>query len=77
MTNEQRQAVIDTANTLREIVQEIESRPETTQNRYGDYLSLLSQLNERKPLPTFWALCLVIAGGNKQGIESALKIIKP
>jgi len=75
LTAEQKKAVVDMAAELKETVKEIESRFETTQNRYGDYLALISKLNERKPMPMFWGLCLIVAGANSAGVRAAVKLI--
>ena len=73
LSAKQKEALIQSANVLAETVQEIESRPETTQNHYGDYMALLAKLIERKKTPMFWALCLVVAGANKQGVQDAIR----
>ena len=60
---------------LEKQVQRIENKTATTQNRYGDYLHLLSVLIGER-IPKNIARDLIIrAGGNAEGINSAMKII--
>lgn len=75
MNQEQQQAIEKTAAALRQVVAEIEAKPETTRNRYGEYMSLLHQLNKYKRAPKFWAAVLVTAGANRQGVEDAAGLI--
>jgi hypothetical protein len=65
----------ETANALREIVAEIELKPATTRNRYGDYMGLITKLNERRHAPLFWSACLIKAGANAQGVRDALQVL--
>ena len=76
MNQEQQQVIEKTAAALREVVAEIEAKPETTRNRYGDYMNLLQKLNEYKRAPKFWAVVLVTAGANRQGVEDAAGLIQ-
>ena len=61
---------------LQELVKIAENKPITTQNNYGNYLGLLTQLKGELGLNTAKIL-LIKAGGNELGIEDASKIIKP
>lgn len=65
----------ETAKALRDIVAEIELKPATTRNYYGDYMSLIIQLNERRHAPLFWGACLIKAGANGQGVRDALEVL--
>ena len=55
------------------LVQAIEAKPATTQNRYGDYMAVLGQA------PRATALLLGVAmaenGGNRAGIAAAFKAL--
>lgn len=64
------------AEALRETVQSIEARPETTRDRYGDYMVLISKLIERRPAPPlFYAACLIKAGANPEGVKAAAGLL--
>lgn len=61
-----------------ELVKSIESKPETTRNRYGGYMNTLSLLRSgwANTLSTqAFANLLIRAGGNKQGILDAVKVL--
>ena len=58
---------------LQKLVKIAENKPLTTQNNYGNYLALLTQLKGELGLNMAKAL-LIKAGGNKAGIEDASKI---
>ena len=58
---------------LQKLVKIAENKPKTTQNNYGNYLGLLTQLKGELGLNMAKAL-LIKAGGNKAGIEDASKI---
>jgi hypothetical protein len=58
---------------LQKLVKIAENKPKTTQNNYGNYLALLTQLKGELGLNMAKAL-LIKAGGNKAGIEDASKI---
>ena len=59
---------------LREMIKLIESRPKTTQDNYGRYVHLLTDLKAQIGLDIAKTL-LIKAGGNKNGINSACRII--
>ena len=60
---------------LEKQVERIEKKIPTTQNRYGDYLNLLTTLiSEKIPKPIARDL-IIKAGGNFEGINSAYQII--
>lgn len=64
------------AEALRPVVAEIEARPETTRDRYGDYMALISQLIERRAAPPlFYAACLIKAGANPEGVKAAAGLL--
>ena len=58
-----------------EIVKKIESGPKLTQNHYGQYMTVLSALATDKNTASYYAGCLVLAGANRQGVVSALKLL--
>ena len=61
---------------LKIIVNNIEKKPETTKNRYGCYLSILTDLINNKININIALELLIKANGNKAGIISALNILK-
>ena len=67
--------VEELANDLKELVQETESSAKTTQNHYGKYMSILSQLSHGdKRTGNIVALALIRAGANQQGVKDALRL---
>ena len=60
---------------LIELVNNAENKPYTTQNNYGAYLSLLTSLKPQLGLD-YAVKLLVMAGGNKQGILDAKKLLQ-
>jgi len=59
-------------------VTKIEASIKTTQNHYGRYMSLLSQMAKGdKHLAMVFSLAMVKAGANRDGIKSALQILFP
>lgn len=67
--------VDDLAKEFKPVVSDIESGIKTTQNNYGRYLSLLSQLSDgNKNKSQIFALALIKAGANRAGVSSALKV---
>lgn len=75
MTQEQQQVIDKTAQALRETVAAIEAKPATTRHHYAEYMTLLSDLNRYKHATRFWALVLIHAGANAQGVEDAARLI--
>ena len=61
-------------NDLKKVVLNVESKPKTTQDHYGDYLHVLTNLKSQIGLNIARSL-LIKAGGNKNGINSACRII--
>jgi hypothetical protein len=61
-------------NDLKKVVLNVESKPKTTQDHYGDYLHVLTNLKSQIGLNIAKSL-LIKAGGNKNGINSACRII--
>ena len=60
---------------LTEMVANKHKLPKTTQYNYGSYLELLSWLTDAKVELSTASLLLIIAGADKRGIQSAVKII--
>jgi len=60
---------------LKEMIEQAEKKPYTTQNNYGEYMKLLTTLKSQLGLDNSSQL-LAMAGGNKQGILDARKILK-
>ena len=70
--------VNELAEDFRPQVTKIETGLKTTQNNYGAYLSLLSQMAKGdKNLAMVFSLAMIKAGANREGIKSALKILFP
>jgi len=60
---------------LKEIIKQAELMPYTTKNNYGKYLGILTTLKPQLGLDNSVKL-LIMAGGNRQGILDASKILK-
>lgn len=75
MTNKTEAMLQDLANDMRGLVSEIESSIKTTQNHYGRYMSLISQVAKGdKVTATIVAEALVLAGANKTGVRDAMRV---
>ena len=62
-------------NQVEQMVNKVENKPKTTQDRYGDYMHLISVLIDNK-LPIGIACQLLIkCGGNVNGVTAARKCI--
>ena len=73
--NDATKAIIDDmAETLKPIVQGIETSIKSTQNHYGRYLSILTQFQD-KQMRSIVVKALIQAGANQAGVNSALKIL--
>ena len=79
MTQEQELAVskliTGLASDLKETVTNIEKKFATTQNRYGDYMSLIGSVAKDKKMANLISLALIQAGANKQGVISAMLVL--
>lgn len=64
--------ITDMAEEIRPIVQEIEQSIATSQNHYGEYMSVLSQLGDKPGYKRVIAAALVEAGANRKGVRDAL-----
>ncbi len=71
-----RQALTDVAEELRETVERIEAGPYLTKGHYGEYMALLSAIDDpddqtkRKMI----ACALMMAGADRDGVASALRL---
>jgi hypothetical protein len=65
----------DLASDMKDAVTQIESGFKTTQNNYGRYMQLLSTLAKNKAEGQVFALALIKAGANRQGVSSALQVM--
>jgi len=75
MTPEQTKLISDLAADLKPMVKDIEAGIPTTQNNYGRYGSLISQLSKGdKRVGAIIALALIEAGANRVGVQNALKL---
>ena len=62
-------------NEVEQMVKKVETKPKTTQDRYGDYMHLISVLTDNK-IPVGIACKLLIkCGGNAKGVMAARKCI--
>ena len=62
-------------NEVEQMVKKVETKPKTTQDRYGDYMHLISVLTDVK-IPVGIACKLLIkCGGNTKGVTAARKCI--
>ena len=70
--------VAELAADFKPVVEKIESGIKTTQNNYGRYMALLSQLGAGdKNKSGIMALALIKAGANRNGVGSAYKLLFP
>lgn len=73
--NEKQIALIqDLASDFTEFVEKTESGIKTTKNHYGKYGAMLSRLaNGNRQYAQIYALAMIEAGANVQGVNDALK----
>jgi hypothetical protein len=72
LSPELKQVVINMAETLRPMLDEIHERTPTTQKYYGDYFRILSYRPEHHKVI---ALALLYAGANPEGLEAAVRLM--
>jgi len=61
---------------IQQLVKDIEAKPATTRNHYGDYGAALSTLSGgRKIVAQLLGLAFVKAGANVQGVSDALTLL--
>lgn len=61
---------------IQKIVKDIEAKPATTRNHYGDYGAALSSLSQgRRIVAQLLGLAFVKAGANAQGVADALRVM--
>ena len=74
MNETQKELIKDLANDFKDTVKAIESGIKTTQDNYGRYGHLLSQLSKgNRRHAEIYALAIIEAGANRNGVLSALK----
>ena len=77
--NEKQQQFVDSFAAdpdIQQIVKDIEAKPATTRNHYGDYGAALSTMcGGRKIVAQLLALAFVKAGANQQGVADALQVM--
>ena len=61
---------------IKKLVISAENKPITTQNNYGNYLSVITSLINSGINKSLVGLLLVFHGGNKLGISSCVKILQ-
>ena len=75
LSPKQQQFVTECAADFKPLVMKIESGIATTQNHYGKYGAVISQLSKgNKNAAGFIALALVEAGANRLGVAYGLKL---
>jgi len=72
LSPELKQAILNMAETLRPVLDEIHEQTPTTQKYYGDYFKILSYRPEQHKVI---ALALLYAGANPDGLEAAVKLM--
>lgn len=77
VTPELKQAIVNLSNEFKPILEGIHNCTASTQNYYGDYLTILSQFSGNNGKIKLVALSLIYAGANVHGVESAVKILIP
>ena len=72
LSPELKQAILDMAEKIRPLLDDIHKRPPTTQNYYGDYFRILSyQPTRHKVL----GLAMLYAGANPDGLQAASRLM--
>ena len=74
-TEKQQQLIDGLVSDLKAEVTRIEKKIATTENKYGDYMALISGAAKNEGTAKFIALALIQAGANKQGVQSAMQIL--
>lgn len=72
LSPEMRQSILNMAETLRPLLDEIHERKPTTQKYYGDYFRILSYQPEKHKL---LALAMLYAGANPEGLQAAVRLM--
>ena len=76
MENEKLKTLItELASDFKPSVKKIETSIKTTQDHYGDYMGLLSTLAKTKQHAQIFALALIEAGANRNGVSSAMRVL--
>lgn len=76
MNDKQNKLIDDLAVEFKDTVTAIESGIKTTQDNYGPYMSLISQLGKgNKTMEKVMAIALMRAKANPNGVRSALKVL--
>jgi len=76
MNNKQKELIDDLASDMKEMVEAIEKGIKTTQNNYGRYMGIISQMGKgNQTVEKILALALIQAGASPNGVASALKVL--
>ena len=62
-------------NEVEQMVNKVENKPKTTQDRYGDYMHLISVLTDLNIPIGIVCKLLIKCGGNARGVTAARKCI--
>ena len=62
-------------NEVKQMVNKVENKPKTTQDRYGDYMHLISVLIDYKIPIGIVCNLLIKCGANAKGVTAARKCI--
>jgi hypothetical protein len=76
MDNEKiKKLVSELAGDFKPSVLKIEARIATTRNHYGDYMALLSSIAKTENHARLFALAMIEAGANRQGVNDAMRVL--
>lgn len=65
----------EVADSLKDLVEKIEGSVATTQNHYGDYMSLIHVVAKGDfTTASIIAQALILAGANEKGVNDALRV---
>jgi len=72
LSPELKQTILNMAETLRPLLDDIHKNPPTTQKYYGDYFRILSYRPEQHKII---GLALLYAGANPDGLQAASRLM--
>ncbi len=76
MDNEKLKKLIsELAVDFKPAVEKIEASIATTKNHYGRYMALISSLAKTEQHAQIFAMAMIEAGANRQGVASALQVM--
>jgi hypothetical protein len=74
-SDEARTQLLQQAETIKPILDEVHSHQATGQHYYSDYMRIISLLRSKRPNVgvKVWGVLFLIAGANPLGVEAAVK----